>query len=398
MKSHYTAEEAIEILQISLPTLYSYVSRRLIRSEAIGGDQRKRRYHAEDIHQLKERKEGRHQPEKMLENALHFGLPVMESALTLIADGKCYYRGYDVAELATQYSIEQVAALLWTGQLENTPLFKVPPAPFPAVCEAVRPQLAHLTVFEVFQVMLPLMGAADFSAYDTRTENILQTGVKILRWMAALAANTPTPHATMGETLSADEKVAHLLNTALVVSADHELNASSFTARCVASTGSTLYAVIAAGLAALQGHKHGGHTERVEALFREVGERQYAEASLAHRLKRGDSIPGFGHRLYPDGDPRTRILLTALETAYPDSPALRLAKSIGEAGHTLTGSEPTIDFALVALAHTLNLPRGTPLTLFALGRTVGWIGHALEQYQTEKMIRPRAKYVGVSPA
>lgn len=395
MKPYYTADEAAEILGITLATLYAYVSRGLIRSELVGSDQRKRRYNAEDIDNLKERKESRHQPEKMVENALHFGAPVMESALTLIRDGRCYYRGYEAVELAKTYRIEQVAALLWTGSLENSDLFATTPEPFPKRCEEIRPFLDSLSPFEAFQVILPLAATEDLTSYDTRPEAVARTGVKILRWMAMLTAKTNTLKPTIAETLMPHQE--KLMNRVLVLCADHELNASSFTARCVASTGSTPYAVIAAGLAALQGHKHGGHTERVQALFREVREPEQAQQVLANRLKRGEPIPGFGHKLYPQGDPRAQAIFEALEAHYPASSILALSQAIVEAAQKLTGLAPTIDLALVTLCQLFELPQGMPITLFALGRTVGWIGHAIEQYQLDRMIRPRARYIGELP-
>jgi citrate synthase len=110
-----------------------------------------------------------------------------------------------------------------------------------------------------------------------------------------------------------------------------------------------------------------------------------------------EGLPGFGHRLYPDSDPRAMALFSLLAQAYPTSPALMLAHAIIREATAVTKGAPTIDFALAAMEHTLQLPYGTGFTLFAIGRTAGWIGHALEQYQGERMIRPRARYIGVPP-
>jgi citrate synthase len=386
MKVYYTAQEAAEELGISVASLYAYVSRGLIRSEAVGSDQRKRRYRAEDIQRLKERR-----PEKIVENALDFGTPIMESALTLITEENHYYRGYNASELAQTHSVEAAAALLWTGSFEPADLFQTLPDPLPERCQF----LLNYPPFEAFQVLLPLAGTEDVTAYDTRPEPVIKTGVRILCWMTFTAAGIKYAPTGIAETIAAawvndSPKARDLISMALILCADHELNASSFTARCVASTGSTPYAVVSAGLAALQGHKHGGHTERVEALFREVGKPESAQSVLAGRLKRGESIPGFGHRLYPNGDPRAKTLLAAMP---PDT----LTQAVIEAAEKLTGQQPTIDTALVTLARVLNLPSGAPITLFALGRTIGWIGHALEQYQIDRMIRPRARYIGRHP-
>jgi citrate synthase len=175
------------------------------------------------------------------------------------------------------------------------------------------------------------------------------------------------------------------------------LNASSFAARVAASVDATPYQVVIAGLATLQGAKHGGYTEQVTALFREVNEPKYARSVMGERLRRGENIPGFGHRLYPNGDPRAQTLLMLLERDFANSPALSLAEAVSFEGQALTGSPPTIDLALAAMEMTLNLPRGAALAIFALGRTAGWIGHAIEQYTSRTMIRPRARYVGKLP-
>ncbi|MFN8459786.1 MAG: citrate synthase, partial [Anaerolineae bacterium] len=183
----------------------------------------------------------------------------------------------------------------------------------------------------------------------------------------------------------------------LILCADHELNVSSFTARCVASAGSTPYQVVQAGLAALQGVKHGRMADRVEAFLREAGSPAGVQAAIASYLRRGEAIPGFGHPLYPSGDPRGRMLLAQTATAYPDSAAVALSQAVAGAVFELIGEYPTVDFGLVTLAQALHLPPGGAITLFALGRAIGWIGHAIEQYQLDRIIRPRAQYIGRQP-
>jgi citrate synthase len=194
-----------------------------------------------------------------------------------------------------------------------------------------------------------------------------------------------------------DTGAAALLNRALILCADHELNVSSFTARCVASAGATPYAVVVAGLAALGGVRHGGNTARVEAFLAEVDAADDARRVIASRLRRGELVPGFGHQLYPEGDPRGESLLAAVAAAYPGSEASKLAGEAAEAASGLMDERPNVDFALVVLARVLGLPMGGALALFALSRTVGWIGHAIEQYETNRIIRPRARYIGEQP-
>jgi citrate synthase len=399
-KRFLTAREAAAELNISLATLYAYVSRGVIRSEAAGDNSRARRYSAEDIERLKARKAARHNPDATAEGALHLGTPVLESAITLIADGRLYYRGQDAVGLAEQHSLEEVAALIWGDDAGVPVVFEPfePAAPF----RTIQAQVAHLPAFDQFQIVLPLLGADDLAAYDLRSEAVWQTGARILGALAWIAAGGKAAvEGTIADTLSAawgKPAAARLVNAALVLCADHELNISAFTARCVASAGATPYAVVQAGLAALGGPKHGGHTQRVEALLREAGDARGMYAAMADRLRRGEPIPGFGHPLYPEGDPRGAALLRWITEAYPDSDATALAEAGREAAARLMGDAPTIDFALSILGRALDLPTGAPLTLFAIGRTVGWIGHAIEQYALDRLIRPRARYIGNLPA
>jgi citrate synthase len=186
-----------------------------------------------------------------------------------------------------------------------------------------------------------------------------------------------------------DADGADLVRRTLVLLADHELNASTFAARVAASTGASLSAACLAGLSALSGPLHGGMAARVEA-FVEEAERRDASQAVSARLARGAAMPGFGHPLYPDGDPRAAALLSAFT-----APAL-LAE-LRTTTETATGLQPNIDFALVSLARTLKLPPDAPFILFATARSAGWMAHAIEQLQTGRLIRPRARYVGEVP-
>ena len=188
-----------------------------------------------------------------------------------------------------------------------------------------------------------------------------------------------------------------VLRSALILCADHELNVSSFTARCVASAGSNPYAVVIAGLSALEGPRHGGAGARVESMLTSTRGVTDLRAAVAARLRRGERIDGFGHPLYRGGDPRATILLDMLKHRCGTSAELGFVLAFASAAATAIREKPNLDFALAAVSRVLKLPPGSPLTLFALGRTIGWIGHAIEQYATGQLIRPRAKYVGVVP-
>lgn len=372
-KSMYlTAQEASERLGVSLSTLYSYVSRGMLRSEP-AEDSRSRRYRAADVEALLGRKTERRTPEKLLETALHWGGPVCDSALTLIDEGRLFYRGQDAVRLAREATLEEVARLLWEG--------------FPTV-EPVAVEALALEPFAAFQVAVPTVGARDVAAFDLRPEAVRRTGARLLRVLTAVISPAGGRVAPALAAAWAPGEV-RLLEAALILCADHELNVSAFTARCVASAGANPYAVVSAALAALGGHRHGGLTRRVEALFEEAS-RTSARQALEGRLLRGEEVPGFGHRLYPQGDPRGACLLELLA-------ADGVARELQEVGEELLRERPTVDFGLVALARALKLPPGAPLALFALGRTVGWLAHALEQYADGRLIRPRSRYVGLLP-
>lgn len=383
------AKSATKLLDVSRATLYAYVSRGYIRSEPVPGKPRERRYAREDVERLRLRAEERRNPEKAAEHALRWGVPILESAITLIANGKLYYRGHDATELAQERSIDEVASLVWTGSFESdvhdTPLHVV----------AGSPSAEDLPFISRAQSVLPLVAARDRLAFDLRPRNVAQTGWRIMNLLVSVAAESQELEPAIEDTLarSWNTPAAALLRAAIIVCADHELNVSAFTARCVASAASNPYAVVIAGLSALEGTKHGGATARVAALWDELRRSRDVRKALAERLRRGESVDGFGHPLYPDGDPRAALLLSLL----PKSKELTFARAFASAAESVLGEQPTLDFALVATERVLSLPRGAAVTLFAIGRTIGWIAHAIEQYETNATIRPRAKYVGPKP-
>ncbi len=440
-----SAGAAAEVLGIQQATLYAYVSRGLVRSEPDPEDPRRRRYVAADIARLARRKVQRARPERADREALHWGAPVLDSAITRIEDGHCHYRGVEVTRLAREASIESVARWLWglggleaLGQSGGDPEIGMPPDrerdPFRAENRLDAHRLATrlealdpggLPVAARMSCALALASAEDLAAWDWSEEAFRAAGARIMRLLAAVAATMPHPGAGSGggrraapvidlETameVSAGEGIAAglcrgwgldgearaLLDAALVLSADQELNVSSFTVRCVASAGSTAPACVQAGLAALQGVKHGGHTARVAALLREAGRPEGVRPALRDRLRRGEPIPGFGHPLYPEGDPRGRMLLELAREARPEAPVLALVEALIEEARAIDGRQPTIDIGLVALAGVLELPAEAPFALFAVGRSAGWMAHALEQLQDGRLIRPRARYVGPAP-
>ncbi|MDB5446860.1 MAG: citrate synthase, partial [Phenylobacterium sp.] len=182
---------------------------------------------------------------------------------------------------------------------------------------------------------------------------------------------------------------ADLIRRMLVLVADHELNASAFAARVAASTGASLAAAALAGLATLSGPRHGGATAAVRTFAAEAARLGPREA-IANRLVEDRLLPGFGHPLYPQGDPRA----TALLARFPLPPELAALKAAVAA---VTGQAANLDFALMAGCESLGLPKDAPFAIFAVARCAGWIAHAIEQAQADVLIRPRARYVGPEP-
>jgi citrate synthase len=428
MQSTYlTAHETAERLGIKRDTLYAYVSRGLLRSVALPGS-RERGYRADEVERLRaSRGSNRAARTEPL-------IPVIDSAICLIEDGRLYYRGIDAIHLADTATLEDIADLLWRGALAMS---QAPTLPSPASGggkgrgrgsigavsktlprtqgRVVEPASAYplprkrgrvgvgaeapLGLIERCQIRLATLAAADLAALDLTPAGIIRTGRTILYELAACIGDTSPASDPVHRQLAAywrlDDKGADLVRRCLVLLADHELNASTFVARCVASTGATPYAVVSAALSALSGRRHGGASASAEALLHEIVQRGDPLAVMAARLARNEYLPGLGHPLYPEGDPRAAALLSAAMAAVPASrPLIEAAVA---AARQLIPQRPNIDFALAAATTALGLPQGAALSLFVVGRTVGWIAHAIEQYQNGVLIRPRARYTGVRP-
>jgi citrate synthase len=154
---------------------------------------------------------------------------------------------------------------------------------------------------------------------------------------------------------------------------------------------------VIAGISALEGIRHGGLAVRVESMLESMRRERTGRAAVAERLRQGAEISGFGHPLYPDEDPRAAELFRLLRARYPKSAELSFALDVAAAANKTLDQRPTLDFALATVSRVLGLPPRSGLTLFAIGRTIGWIGHAIEQYATGTLIRPRARYVPAAP-
>ena len=375
------ADQVLERLGIRPQTLYAYVSRGRIEAAPHPHDPRRSLYRASDVAALAQRKARGRRAADVAAEAIAWGEPVLPSAITTVAGGRLWYRGRDAALLAEQgLTLENVGRLLRGG---HGAALKSSRRSQPPVADSVRARL-FLTLAARAGREPPARGRAPL-ALAMEAADLLEAVVD-----AATGQTGEGPaHTRFATAWGLEAEGADLVRRTLVLLADHELNASTFAARVAASTGASLSAACLAGLSALSGPLHGGMAARVEA-FVEEAERRDPSHAVSARLARGASMPGFDHPLYPDGDPRAAALLMAFE-------APPLLAELRTETETVTGLSPNIDFALVSLARTLKLPPDAPFILFATARSAGWAAHAIEQLQTGRLIRPRARYVGEAP-
>lgn len=419
---YLAAPEAATFLGVKLATLYAYTSRGLVHSVP-GPKGRARLYLRRDLERLRARRDARAGHGPVAASALRFGEPVLDSSITAIAwDRGPIYRGIPAIELAeSDTPFEDVAELLWsrtvpdrmqahrTAYLWGSLDFGMPAAPLRALVHDSLPAITALTL------VVPLLASRDPGRFTTRPEAVLPRARSLIRRMiASLALCRPSARVDAGlaEALRADTLAAAVLaafgarggadaeravNRALVLGADHELNASTFAARVAASTGADVHACITAALATLSGPRHGGAADRIEALLDEISGPDEAIDVVYERQRRGEGIEGFGHPLYPEGDPRGLALMTIASELGSDDPATAKCTALVEAMEQSGQGQPTIDVGLVALSLALGLPRGAASGFFAVSRSVGWVAHVLEQYDAGYLLRPRARYQESEP-
>jgi citrate synthase len=401
-----TARETCRLLGISQATLYAYVSRGLLESRP-GPDHRTRLYPRLDVERLAQRKQVGRSAAAAAAHSLDRGLPVLETRISLIRPDGPYYRGRSaIAAVRDGATLEDAASLLWDCG-EHDPFAALGGGDWPAHVAAIAADIS-LPPLERAMAAIPLLALGTRGVLNSTARARHEVAATLLRQNAALLVGRPPSagptHALLGEVWKpGDTGFADLVRAALVLCADHELNVSAFTARVVASTGAHLHATVCAGLAALSGPRHGGATARAYALIKDslttdardaASPRDFIEA----RLQRGDDLPGFGHALYPHGDPRAAELLVRLRAQHADAPAMRELDAIVTATEDVSGQHPNIDFMLAAICHANALPAMPALVMFAAGRLAGWLAHALEQQAEGKLIRPRARYTGVAPS
>lgn len=433
MADWITAAEAADRLGIKQASLYAYVSRGVL-SRRRETDGRASMFDASEVEALARKGRPRRTPST--------AELVFESALTEITGSTQRYRGYDATDLALRSSFEDVAMLLWTGSLPGTagtPGAEAPTAgdrSFLASCgwqataealaagRAAQAALPPGTLpLERLQVIVPALAATDQFRLHLDLPAVVAAGQALVAGMvdalpetgsgAEPTASDPMRSAEPQASRSASPEpgvaarlapklctgpvpagLIRVLNAALVLVADHELAASTLAARVAASMRADPYAVVATGLGAMGGALHGGAALGAELMLGSASSPADAPRVVGDLLRRGERLPGFGHFVYKDGDPRANLLLRLVAELAPESPQLAIASAVTDEARRRALPEPNIEFALAVLAQVAGMTRGAGEAVFATGRTAGWLAHALEEYERNIPIRPRSVYTG----
>ncbi len=405
--AYVALREAVVLLQVKPATLYTYVSRGWVDRIAAPGGRRGSLYSRADLLRLKARSDARAGHTAVAAAALRWGEPVIDSAITCVADGRLYYRGRDAIELALGGArFEQVAELLF-GRGWPSPTASWPELDDPPAASVVRALLRDGPgpVRSASSALALLRARSPRFAGEGEAPE-LDRARALIRWLASGPGWAKPRRLRRDEGVALrcaralgveGDEVVPALELALIVTADHELNASTFTARVVASAGSDLYACVSAAFAALSGPQHGGVSLRVEALLDEALAQRRPGDVVRERLARGARLPGFGHPLYPAGDPRARALIECAERIGPRSQRLAAMRALQDAARDAGLPPPNLDFGLVALSQALSLRAGAALFLLSIGRLAGWIAHIREQRDQGDRLRPRARYTGPTP-
>jgi citrate synthase len=408
--------EAAERLGVKPATLYAYVSRGLLGRER-SPDGRTSTFDPAEIDRLA-------RPGRARRGRRPSAELVVPSALTAIDRGLPWYRGLAVPELAETRSFEEVAEWLWTARFPDpVPAWRASQPALDAGRQA-QAALPHGALpLERIRVIAAALPAGDELRLELRPAAVTAAGRSLVAGLVDCLPRRPPGRRGQREArapgrpgrpppdagpiaarlwtglspLDPEPELVRVVDAALVLLADHELAASTVAARVAASVRADPYAVASAGLAVVSGTLHGGASLGIEALLDEIDRPDQAASVVGARLRRGERLRGFGHRLYPDGDPRAATLLARLRATADSSPRMEVVDSLLQAARRRGLPEPNVDLALAALAHVTGMTHGAGEAIFATARTAGWIAHALEEYERNAPIRPRAVYTGPPP-
>ncbi|GAB7045152.1 citrate synthase family protein [Catenuloplanes indicus] len=390
-----TTDEVARRLGVKRATVYAYVSRGLLAGRR--NAQGKETLFAEaDVHAF-EATRGPRAVDRP-------GSPAVHTGITLITADTLFYRGHDVSELAREEQYEAVARLLWTGELDDmTPFPQVAPWLETLARDVTRPLPATARLTDRLRIIVAALGAADPLRLDTTPAAVIATAQTLLQAMVSALPQLSVPGdaglaALLWSRLTAKEPSyddLYALNAAMVLLADHDLAASTFAARVAASTRAHPYAVVGAGLAAMDGPLHGAASGLATEMLRTAISSGSALGAISDRLRTGGGVPGFGHPLYPAGDPRASTLLGLLPAESVEAQAVT---AVAEAMRARAGVAPNIDLALAAFTLRHEMPGDAGEAIFAVARTAGWIAHAIEEYADQpSRFRPTGRYAGLPP-
>ena len=397
-RDRISATDAADRLGVKRETIYAYVSRGLLTSRrALDG--KTSTFDPNEVDALRTRR--RRGPAGELTIAIG-------TSITLVEDGQLWYRGHDALALAggdTDY--EAVASLLWTGALGGPEEWRADDR-HRAVADTVGHNLPSSTgLLDRLRVATIVVSSTDELRNDLRPESVIAAA----RATLATMVDTVPLHGPEGQGRLADRLWPRLtarpgaardiaaLNGALVLLADHDLATSTLAARVAASARADPYSVIQTGLGTFGGTLHGAAGRGVHDLLERAMRAPTAAAAIGDAWRRERFLPGLGHGLYPGGDPRALVLFDLIERADPDPNRYQLVSDLLDLARERTGLEPNVDFALAAMAFSYDMVPEAAEALFTIGRTAGWIAHALEEYgEAELRFRPRGRYHGPRPA
>ncbi|MBX7249182.1 MAG: citrate synthase [Caulobacteraceae bacterium] len=374
--------EVLARLGVKPQTLYAYVSRGRIAARPDPENPRCSLYAAEDVARLLDRSARVGRPVSAAGGA-HRSEAVIDTAISHGADGRLFYRGEDAVTLAEEATLEQACRVLWgAGEDPFADLKPRVDVNFPGGPRARG--LANLA----------RRAEEDAAAAGRSEKSLRREAAAVLNELVdAVAGGGPRLllHQRLARIWKLTEANAGLLRRALVLSADQGLDAPTLAVRVTAQTGAALGACVLSGWAALGGPRAGGKLTAVAAFVSEAARSQDARTAARQRLAQGLEIPGFGGDEVPGGDPRARALIEAARLPTPLMDIVRV-------GEGLTGQPASFDLALALVGRHLDLPREGAFAVYAIGRTAGWLAHALEQAQSGSPIRARLRYVGPDPA
>jgi len=352
------------------------------------------------------------------------GVVACSSAISSIIDGVLTYRGYNIDDLADHASFEEVAFLLWEGRLPNQKeldelkgdLDRYAALPDEILAQLkAYPKNAHpMSILRTAVSALALYDdEADQNTREANRKKAIKLAAKIPTIVTAYARlrkglEPVAPKAGLGfagnflymlNGKEPSEVSAKAFDKALVLHADHELNASTFAARVTTGTLSDMYSAITTAIGTLKGPLHGGANEQVMATLEEIGSMDRISSVIETKLKNKEKIMGFGHRVYKDGDPRAkhlREMSRQLANQNNDTLWYDMSVEIEKLVYEKKGLKPNVDFYSASVYTYLGIPRDLFTPIFAMSRVTGWTAHVLEQYEDNRLIRPRAEYVGPS--